>query len=187
MKKILLSFALATFLFAGSMHAQNNKKKSATETAAEPVKEDKSKRPSPPASASVTTAKGTTITINYSQPAVKGREIGKDIAPYGKVWRTGANETTTLEVSADVQINGQALQAGKYGIHTIPGEKTWKLMINKTWNAWGTQYDANNDILTIDLTPQKTPEFVERLTFSINKEGRTVMMWGNVLLDFIIY
>ena len=187
MKKIILSFATVTLFFAGSIQAQNSKKKTATETTVEPVKEDKSKRPSPPATASVTTAKGTAITINYSQPAVKGREIGKDIAPYGKVWRTGANETTTLDITQNVEINGQFLPAGKYGIHTIPGEKKWKLMINKTWDSWGTDYDANNDIMSVDLVPQKSPEFVERLTFKINKEGRTVMMWGNVVLDFMIY
>ncbi len=186
MKKIFFLSAATIFLFAGSTYAQSGKMKSSTETSKVPAKEDKSKRLSPPATASETTAKGTTITINYSQPAVKAREIGKDIAPYGKVWRTGANETTTIEVSKNAEVNGQMLMAGKYGIHTIPGEKKWKLMISKTWDSWGTDYDANNDILTVDLTPQKNPEFVERLTFKINKEGRTIMMWGNIMLDFII-
>lgn len=80
-------------------------------------------RPSPPAKVSETTTSGVKITIDYSQPAVKGRTIGKDIAPFGKVWRTGANEATWMEVSKDVKVEGKALKAGRYGIWTIPGEK----------------------------------------------------------------
>lgn len=76
--------------------------------------EDKSKRPSPPATVTATTSKGTVIKIDYSQPSVKGREIGKDVEPMkGKVWRTGANEATVFEVSKDVTINGKNLPAGK--------------------------------------------------------------------------
>ena len=83
--------------------------------------QDKSKRPSPPAKATVTTTKGTTITIDYSQPSVKGRTIGKEIAAFGEVWRTGANEATTFEVSKDAMIGGKKLAAGKYGFYTVPG------------------------------------------------------------------
>lgn len=186
MKKILFLSAAAVFLVISNTNAQTDKKKATTEKATETVKEDKSKRPSPPAVASETTASGNKITINYSQPGIKGRTIGKEIAPYGKVWRTGANEATTIELSKDAKINGRMLMAGKYSIHSIPGEKKWKIMFNKTWDKWGTDYDANNDVMTFDIEPQKNPEFVERLTFNINKEGRTVMMWGNVILDFMI-
>ena len=71
--------------------------------------DDKSKRPSPPAKASGTTASGTTITLDYSQPSVKGRTIGKDLEPMpGKVWRTGANEATVFEVNKDVKVEGQS-------------------------------------------------------------------------------
>ena len=76
--------------------------------------QDKSTRPSPPAKATGTSVKGATITIDYSQPSVKGRIIGKEIAPYGQVWRTGANEATTFEINKDVMINGKSLKAGKY-------------------------------------------------------------------------
>src|SRR6476659_480334 len=80
------------------------------------AQEDKSKRPSPPATVSATTTKGVDIKIDYSQPSVKSREIGKDLEPMkGKVWRTGANEATVFEVNKDVTINGKALKAGKYG------------------------------------------------------------------------
>src|SRR4028118_654943 len=87
--------------------------------------EDKSKRPSPPATATETTTNGNTITINYSRPSIKGRTIGKDIATFGEVWRTGANEATTLEITKDAKIEGKPLPKGKYSLYTIPGEKTW--------------------------------------------------------------
>ena len=87
-------------------------------------------RPSPPAKVSETTSAGVKITVDYSQPAVKGRTIGKEIAPFGQVWSTGANEATWMEVSKDVKVEGKALKAGKYGIWTIPGEKEWTIRDN---------------------------------------------------------
>jgi len=106
MKKIL-SLALFSGILLMGIHAN-------AQTDAKPP-EDKSKRPSPPAVASATTSKGAVIKIDYSQPSVKGREIGKDLEPMkGKVWRTGANEATVFEVSKDVTINGKTLPAGKY-------------------------------------------------------------------------
>src|ERR1044072_4089536 len=104
------------------------------------AQDDKSKRPSPPAKVTETISNGTVITIDYSQPAVKGREIGKEIAPYGKVWRTGANEATTFEVSKDVKVEGKALPAGKYGLFIIPGKDEWTLIFNSSWKQWGTNY-----------------------------------------------
>src|ERR1700759_1739058 len=108
MKKFLSLALFSGMLLMGvnNVHAQNDK-----------APEDKSKRPSPPASVSETTSKGVDIKIDYSQPSVKGREIGKDVEPMkGKVWRTGANEATVFEISKDVQINGKSLPAGKYGL-----------------------------------------------------------------------
>ena len=84
------------------------------------AQDDKSKRPSPPAEASAKVG-GTMVTINYSQPSVKSRKIWGELVPYDKVWRTGANEATTFEVSTDVKIEGKTLPAGKYGLFTIPG------------------------------------------------------------------
>jgi hypothetical protein len=83
--------------------------------------DDKSKRPSPPAQVSEKIG-NTTVTIDYSQPGVKGRTIWGDLVPYGKVWRTGANEATTFEVSNDVKVEGKSLPAGKYALFTIPEE-----------------------------------------------------------------
>src|SRR5438046_10342214 len=82
--------------------------------------------------ASVTQTVGLTdITITYSRPGVKGSKIFGGLVPYGKVWRTGANETTSIAFSDDVSINGQPLAKGTYGLHTIPNENEWTLIFNK--------------------------------------------------------
>src|SRR5436190_16915419 len=101
--------------------------------------QDKSKRPSPPAAAKETLNNGTVVSIDYSQPSVKGRTIGKDVEPKkGLVWRAGANEPTTFEVSKDVKIEGQALPKGKYAFFTLwNSDDTWTLIFNKELKTWG--------------------------------------------------
>src|SRR5688572_23353048 len=124
MKRIFLSALCITLFSATGVYAQP----------------DKSKRASPPAVITETTTSGVTVTIDYSQPSVKGRTIGKEIAAFGEVWRTGANEATSFEISKDATINGNKLAAGKYGLYSIPGEKEWTIIFNKTWKQWGTNY-----------------------------------------------
>lgn len=148
------------------------------------AQQDKSKRASPPAKATETTAKGVTITIDYSQPAVKGRTIGKDIAPYGQVWRTGANEPTSIEVSKDVQFEGKALPAGKYALYTIPGGEEWTLIVNKKHQGWGTQYDESQDVMRVKVKPAKSQAFTEKMTFTVDKAGTVSLLWGNEKVDF---
>ncbi|HZS12158.1 MAG TPA: DUF2911 domain-containing protein, partial [Nitrospirales bacterium] len=70
----------------------------------------------------------TDVTITYSRPGVKGRQIWGALVPWDKVWRTGANEATTFTVSDDVTINGQRLPKGTYSLHTIPGKDQWTII-----------------------------------------------------------
>jgi hypothetical protein len=145
---------------------------------------DKSKRPSPPAKVTETTSKGVVITIDYSQPSVKSREIGKEIAPYGQVWRTGANEATVFEVSKDVKVEGKALPAGKYGLYSVPGKDEWVIIFNKTWNQWGTKYAEADDALRVKVKPGKAPKFTEQMTFTVDKSGKVALLWGNEQVAF---
>jgi hypothetical protein len=147
---------------------------------------DKSKRPSPPALAKETLKNGTSISIDYSQPAVKGRTIGEDLEPLpGKVWRTGANEATVFETDKDVKIEGQALPAGKYGLFSLVDEDEWTIIFNKTWNQWGAfTYKEADDALRVKVKSGKAPEFAERMTFSITKDGKVVLLWGGIKVDF---
>jgi hypothetical protein len=148
------------------------------------TQDDKSKRPSPPAN--VTEKIGnTTVTIDYSQPAVKGRTIWGDLVPYDKVWRTGANEATTFEVSNDVKVEGKTLPAGKYGLFTIPGKDEWTIIFNSVPDQWGAfEYDPTKDVLKVNVKPKKSPEAMEKMTFKINKNGTVSLLWEKLEVDF---
>ena len=145
---------------------------------------DKASRPSPPALVTETISGGTIVTIDYSQPSVKGRKIGEELAPYGQVWRTGANEATVFEVSKDVIVEGQALAAGKYSLYTIPGENEWVIIFNKKWKQWGTIYKETEDALRVKVKPGKSASFAEKMTFMIAKNGKVSLVWGDIQVDF---
>ncbi|WP_298299515.1 DUF2911 domain-containing protein [Hydrotalea sp.] len=147
--------------------------------------QDKSKRPSPPATVTATTHNGVTIQIDYSQPAVKGRTIGKDIAPYGEVWRTGANEATVFQVNKDVTIDGKSLKAGKYSLYSIPGANEWTIILNKSWNQWGTVYNKKDDVMRFQAKPLQHA-FTERMTFTISPSGEVGLLWGNIQIGFMV-
>jgi hypothetical protein len=147
---------------------------------------DKSKRPSPPATSKETLANGTVVSINYSQPSVKGRTIGKDLEPMdGKVWRTGANEATVFEVSKNVKVEGKELAAGKYGLFTIAGDNEWTIIFNKTWDQWGAfSYKEADDALRVTVKPGKAKAFAEKMAFTISKKGKVTLLWGGLEVDF---
>ncbi|HEU4574020.1 MAG TPA: DUF2911 domain-containing protein [Chitinophagaceae bacterium] len=148
--------------------------------------QDKSKRPSPPAKATETLANGTMLSIDYSQPSVKGRTIGKDLEPMaGKVWRTGANEATVFEINKDVKVEGKPLPAGKYGLFTIMNGDDWTIIFNKTWNQWGAfNYKEADDALRVNVKGKKAPAFAEKMTFKISKDGTVTLLWGDHEVDF---
>jgi DUF2911 family protein len=182
MKKFLsLALCSGILLMSTAIHAQND-------TSKMKMPEDKTKRPSPPATASATTSNGAAITIDYSQPSVKGREIGKAVEPMkGKVWRTGANEATVFEVNKDVTIDGKPLKAGKYGLFSIWNGDSWTIIFNKTWNQWGAfNYKEGDDVLRINVKnmPPATPS--EKMTFTVDNSGKVALAWGNVGFDFTV-
>ena len=131
---------------------------------------DKSKRPSPPGTAT-TTLNGKKITVDYSRPYVKGRKIMGELVPYNKVWRTGANEATLLTTETDLDIGGTSVPAGKYTLWTLPSEGTWKLIINKQTGQWGTEYDQSQDLARVDMQKSQTQQPVEQFTTSFDKKG----------------
>ncbi|WP_395626354.1 DUF2911 domain-containing protein [Daejeonella sp.] len=149
------------------------------------AQQDKSKRASPPALVSQTLNSGATVSIDYSRPSLKGRSL-IELTPSGKVWRTGANEATVFETSKDVKIEGKDLAAGKYSIYSIPGEKEWTIIFNKTWKNWGTVYVESDDILRIQVKPSKAKEFTEMMSFDIAKDGNVHLLWGDTQISFKI-
>jgi Protein of unknown function (DUF2911) len=132
--------------------------------------EDKSKRPSPPGTAEVT-LKGKKITIEYGRPYLKGRHVGQELAPYGQVWRTGANEATSFVTQADLEVGGAHVPAGSYTLYSLPSEGTWKLIINKETGQWGTRYDESQDLARVDMKKSQLPQPVEQFTISFDKKS----------------
>jgi hypothetical protein len=147
------------------------------------AQEDKSKRPSPPAKVSQTLSSGAVISIDYSRPSMRGRPFDQ-LVPAGKVWRTGANEATIFETDKDVTIEGKKLPAGKYSVYSIPGEKEWTIIFNKTWNQWGTIYKDTEDALRVNVKPGKADKFTEMMTFDIAKNGKVSLSWADTRVDF---
>jgi hypothetical protein len=139
-------------------------------------------KPSPPATAEGT-AGAVNVKVSYSQPSAKGRKVMGELVPYGKVWRTGANETTSIEFSGPVKIEGKDLAAGKYALFTIPGENEWTIIINKDI-AWGSfSYKEASDVLRVNVKPGKTAAFVETFKISVEK-GQVVLQWENTSVAF---
>ena len=133
--------------------------------------QDKSKRPSPPGTAEVTFADGKKMTIEYSRPYAKGREIVGGLVPYDQVWRTGANEATSLKTNADLEIGGTTVPAGSYTLYTLPGRTSWKLIINKQTGQWGTNYDQSQDLARVNMNVSTLPQTVEQFTIAFDKTG----------------
>ncbi|MGZ4858999.1 MAG: DUF2911 domain-containing protein [Candidatus Angelobacter sp.] len=151
--------------------------------------QDKSKRPSPPGTAEVT-LKNKKVTIDYSRPSLKGRKVGQELAPYGKVWRTGANEATALNTEIDLNIGGVKVPAGKYTLYTLPSEGTWKLIINKQTGQWGTQYDESQDLGRVDMKKTALPQSVEQFTIAFDKKGESMadlnLDWENTRVSVVV-
>ena len=172
MKKNLFTLvfaALALFIFHTQAAAQK----------------DKSKRPSPPAQVSEMIGNAT-VTIDYSQPGKKGRDIFGALVPYGQVWRTGANEATWIEVSSDVTVEGKTLKAGKYGLFTIPGENEWTIIFNSKWDQWGSSgYSEDMDVLRVTAKASSTKP-TEKFTIGLEKSGRVTISWDTTKVEFTI-
>ncbi|MDZ7845581.1 MAG: DUF2911 domain-containing protein [Owenweeksia sp.] len=146
---------------------------------------DKEERKSPPAE--VTKKVGdATITINYSQPSMNDREIYGGLVPYGKVWRTGANEATTFETDRALMINGKKLPAGKYALFTIPGEKEWTIIFNSNSKQWGAyDYKAEDDVLRVKAKPVEN-DTTEKMTFIFTDDGVINLDWANTRVPFTV-
>jgi hypothetical protein len=164
--------------------------------------QDKEVRASLAASVSQSLGVDTAVTIDFSRPGVKGREIWGELVPYGMApgnkyskdkpfpWRAGANEKTTIEFSHDVTVNGNALPAGKYSIAMIPSKDDWTVIFNKNSEGWGTyDYDESLDALRVTVTPEKAP-FQEWLRFGFDDLAGTsavaFLHWGELKVPFTI-
>jgi hypothetical protein len=133
----------------------------------------------------------TDITVTYHRPLVKGRKIWGGLVPYGKVWRAGANENTTIEFSDPVSVEGQPLAKGVYGLHMIPNPDSWTVIFSKTNTAWGSySYKQDEDALRVNVKPRTLAEMKEALEFEfedLKPESTAVTLkWEKLGVPFTV-
>jgi hypothetical protein len=133
------------------------------------------------------------IHVYYNRPFKKGREIFGGLVPYGKVWRTGANEASIFESKTDLVFSGQTLKAGKYTIWSIPNEQTWTLIFNSEVGQWGVNFngevnrDSVNDVLTIEAPVLIQDKEFEQFTISVEnnrEELELILIWDKTVVSF---
>jgi hypothetical protein len=130
----------------------------------------------------------TDVTITYHRPLVGGRKVWGGMVPYGQVWRAGANENTTIEFSDPVQIEGQVLPKGTYGLHMIPGQDSWTLIFSKNATSWGSfSYTDKEDALRVTVKPAAS-EMHEALAYGFDEvkadSAVVTMRWEKVAVPF---
>lgn len=131
------------------------------------------------------------IQINYSRPSSKGRKVFGSLVPYGKLWRTGANEATLITFSTPVEIDGKKLDSGTYALYSIPNEEVWEIILNKGISNWGIEgYNENEDVLKTKIEPLKNKMNIESFTIQladIKKETCLLqILWEKKILNIPI-
>lgn len=126
----------------------------------------------------------TDITINYHSPGARGREVWGKLIPNNKIWRAGANENTVITITDNVQIEGQSLEAGSYGLHLLPEENQWTFIFSKNHTSWGSYfYNEEEDVLRVTVPVEPNQEYREWMSFDFNKRERNsfsiVLSWSD--------
>lgn len=129
------------------------------------------------------------VHIDYSSPSVRGRVIWGGLVAYDQVWVTGAHKATSIEFSKDVMIEGQKVEAGKYGFFTIPGREAWTIILNRNHEQHlADEYDEALDVLRLEVTPEELSEPVESLTYQVtstgDQTGTISVMWDQLKVSF---
>jgi hypothetical protein len=117
------------------------------------------------------------VTVTYGRPFLKARKVLSDVAPAGKIWRTGADEATTLTTDKSLMIGSLMIPAGTYTLYTIPDAASWKLVVSKQTGQWGTEYNADRDLGRTDLKVETLPKPAEQLTIGLANNTFTID-WG---------
>jgi len=125
------------------------------------------------------------VSVKYSRPNIKGRSISADLAPYGEVWRTGANDATVITFTDAVTLEGNPVSAGEYALFTIPGKEEWTIILNKETKQWGAySYKQTEDVLRFKVKTAKLKDKVETFTITFNdvttSTARLDLIWGKI-------
>jgi len=134
------------------------------------------------------TVAGANLKVVYGRPYTKDpktgepRKIWGGLVPFGKVWRTGADEATLFTTDKALEMSGTTIPAGTYSLFTLPEENGAKLIVNKQTGQWGTRYDESQDLARIDLKKQALDDPADQFTISVeekNDGGELKLMWEN--------
>jgi tetratricopeptide (TPR) repeat protein len=131
----------------------------------------------------------TTVSMEYSRPSAKGREVFGALVPYDAIWRTGANQATQITFGQDVKLEGKAVKAGTYAIYTIPGKKEWTVMLYSDLSIGGNvaAYDEEKESLRVMVKPQVMPMMIESMTFMLNDlrddQANLYLMWEKTMIS----
>lgn len=138
-----------------------------------------------PAATAAGSINGANVTITYSSPSVKGRQIWGGLVPYDKVWRAGANKATVIMTDKDLTVGGNKLPAGKYSIYAIPGQEEWTVIFNSQTDQWGitrggeTTLDPSKDVFRVKVKPVKAASMQEALKYEVRPNG-IALVWENL-------
>jgi hypothetical protein len=118
--------------------------------------------------------------VTYGAPSVRDRIVFGKLVPYGEIWRTGANEATTLSMPDTLLLENQKLAPGQYAIFTVPRKNQWDVLINAEYDQWGAyNYDPEKDVLRLQVTPEETDVHQEQMTFRL-EGNKLVLHWDNL-------
>ncbi|MEP2670343.1 MAG: DUF2911 domain-containing protein [Cyclobacteriaceae bacterium] len=124
--------------------------------------------------------------VTYSRPQKKGRTMLGETEKYGKVWRTGANETTEIKLYRDVTVGGKQIKAGTYSLYSIPNQDKWVIIFNSKLDTWGAyEYDESKDVVRVEVPAGKSDEEVEAFTITFDGKdgsGDMVLAWENTMV-----
>jgi hypothetical protein len=123
------------------------------------------------------------VSLKYSRPNIKGRSISGDLAPFGEVWRTGANDATVISFTDAVTLEGNTVAPGEYALFTIPGKDEWTIILNKDTKQWGSyNYKESEDVLRFKVKAVSLKEKVETFTITFNEvmtsTAKLDLLWG---------
>jgi hypothetical protein len=131
----------------------------------------------------------TTITLDYSRPVARGRELFGTLVPWGRIWCPGADDATTIQVTSAIKIEGKDLPAGKYSLWTEPKPEHWTMILNREHAAWHTRYPEGHDQLRVEVKP-RNGSHMETLAFYFpvvdGRKGELVLHWGTVIVPLAV-
>jgi|SRR5579871_731294 len=129
------------------------------------------------------TIDGKKITVGYGAPSMRGRKVMGALVPYGEVWCAGANDATSLDTEADLDINGLKVPKGSYTLWALPGAAEWKFIVNKETGQWHTEYRERYDLGRVKMDVKALPSPVERFKIELTPAGKgkatLTLIWEN--------